>query len=172
VVEGRHSHGAELGHMKIEMTAPRLCGCGRWGCLEAYASATAVTRRTLEALRQPGAQSELSPYRDNTATLTSRAVFDAAGRGDALAGRIVDETAKYLALAAANLMHVINPDIVVFGGGMIAAGDGFLSRIRHYVRQFAFPVPAERTIVCYARLGSDAGFVGAAACARQVFRRG
>jgi glucokinase len=99
-------------------------------------------------------------------------VFDAAARGDALAGRIVDETARYLALGAANVMHVINPDMVVFGGGMIAAGDGFLTRIRNYVKQFAFPVPAERTTVCYARLGSDAGFIGAAACARQAFRRG
>jgi glucokinase len=172
VLDGRHSHGAELGHVKIEMTAPRLCGCGRWGCLEAYASATAVTKRTVEALREPGACSELSPFRDNEAALTSRAVFDAAARGDTLAGRIVDETAKYLALGAANLMHVINPDMVVFGGGMIAAGEAFLGRIRHHVKQFAFPVPAERTIVCFARLGSDAGFIGAAACARQVFRRG
>ena len=46
VIEGEHSHGAELGHMKIEMTRPRQCGCGRWGCLEAYASATAVVKRT------------------------------------------------------------------------------------------------------------------------------
>src|SRR5262249_34961702 len=50
VIEGRHSHGAELGHMKIEMTNPRQCGCGRWGCLEAYASATSVVKRTLDAL--------------------------------------------------------------------------------------------------------------------------
>ena len=50
VLEGEHSHGGELGHMKIEMTHPRQCGCGRWGCLEAYASATSVVKRTMEAL--------------------------------------------------------------------------------------------------------------------------
>jgi glucokinase len=60
---------------------------------------------------------------------------------------------------------------VVFGGGMTAAGAPFLARIRRHVRELAFPVPAERTQVCFAQLGSDAGFIGAAACARQVFRQ-
>ena len=59
VLEGEHSHGGELGHMKIEMTNPRQCGCGRWGCLEAYASATSVVKRCQEALQQPGAKSSL-----------------------------------------------------------------------------------------------------------------
>lgn len=59
VLEGEHSHGAELGHMKIEMTNPRQCGCGRWGCLEAYASATSTVKRCQEALAEPGAKSSL-----------------------------------------------------------------------------------------------------------------
>src|SRR5262245_44337908 len=63
IVEGRHSHGAEVGHIKIEMTSPRQCGCGRWGCLEAYASATAVVKRTLEALAQAGGKSSLGELR-------------------------------------------------------------------------------------------------------------
>jgi glucokinase len=134
VVEGEHSHGAELGHMKIEMTHPRQCGCGRVGCLEAYASATAVAA------------------------------------GDALGQRIVEETAFYLAVGATNLMHTIDPDMVVFGGGMIAAGESFLERIRGHIRKLAFPVPAERTQIRYAQLGSDAGFIGAAACGRQLLR--
>src|SRR5258708_38818080 len=102
--------------------------------------------------------------------LSARAVFEAARDGDELAGRIVEETAYYLAVGAMNLMHVIDPDLVVFGGGMIAAGDGFLDRIRCHVRRLAFPVLAERTQIRYAELGSDAGFIGAAACARQLVR--
>ena len=67
-------------------------------------------------------------------------------------------------------MHTVNPDMVVFGGGMIAAGEPFLNRIRHHVGELAFEVPARRTEIRYARLGSDAGFIGAAACARQLLR--
>ena len=69
-----------------------------------------------------------------------------------------------------NMMHTIDPDMVVFGGGMIAAGEPFLERIRYHVRQLAFPVPAAKTQIRYARLGSDAGFIGAAACGRLLHR--
>jgi glucokinase len=67
-------------------------------------------------------------------------------------------------------MHTIDPDMVVYAGGMIAAGEPFLERIREHVRELAFPVPADRTQIRYAQLGSDAGFIGAAACARQLVR--
>jgi glucokinase len=63
-------------------------------------------------------------------------------------------------------MHTIDPDLVLFGGGMIAAGVAFLEDIRSRIRTMAFPVPAERTRVEYARLGGEAGFIGAAGCAR------
>ncbi len=166
LVEGEHSHGAELGHMKIEMSNPRRCGCGGRGCLEAYASATSVAARAREALEADAGRSSLREVSE----ITAKDVFDAAADGDALAGRVVEETAFYLAVGAANMMHVINPDLVVFGGGMIAAGEPFLERIRHHVSELAMPVPAARTQVCYAQLGGDAGFIGAAACARALRR--
>jgi glucokinase len=171
VIEGEHSHGAELGHTKIEMTNPRQCGCGRWGCLEAYASATAVVKRALEALSQEGVTSPLKASSAKAEGLTARDIFDAAAAGDALADKIVADTAFYLAVGAMNMMHTIDPDMVVFAGGMIAAGEGFLNRIRKHVKELAFPVPAERTIIEYAQLGGDAGFVGAAAGGQQLFRK-
>ncbi len=161
VLEGRHSHGGELGHTKIETSHPRPCECGSQGCLEAYASATSVVKRYREA--KPDA---------NDANLTCRGVFEKADRGDATAKKIVEETAYYLALAAANLMHTIDPDMIVFGGGMIAAGEPFLTRIRSYIGELAFPVPAARIEVRFALLGSDAGFIGAAGCARQLWIKG
>jgi glucokinase len=169
VLEGRHSHGAEIGHTKIEMTRPRECGCGRFGCLEAYASATAVVKRAHEAME--GQRSVLHEVQKAKGELTARDVFDAAEK-DELAGRVVEMTAYYLAVGAMNLMHVIDPDMVVFGGGMTAAGEGLMERIRHHVRELAFPVPAERTIIRYAQLGSDAGFIGAAAGGRQLVKGG
>jgi glucokinase len=170
LIEGRHSHGAEIGHIRIELTNPRQCGCGRWGCLEAYASATAVVKRALEALNADGGRSSLHGILRTHGEITSRDVFEAAALGDALADKLVEETAFYLAVAATNMMHTIDPDMVVFGGGMTAAGDMFLQRIRRYVRELAFPVPAEKTVICFARLGVDAGFIGAAACARKLYQ--
>jgi glucokinase len=169
VLEGQHSHGAELGHVPIEMTNPRQCGCGRMGCLEAYASATAVVKRTMEALTKSGARSPLRQQSKKEGGLSARDVFEAAHGGDKLAETIVAETATYLAIGAVIAMHAIDPDMVVFGGGMIAAGNGFLDRIRKEVKRLALPVPAEKTQIRFASLGSDAGYVGAAACGRQLY---
>lgn len=171
ILEGRHSHGAELGHQKIEMTNPRQCGCGRWGCLEAYASALAIVKRTLEALAQDGGGSMLHHFRMENLELTAKDVFDAAAAGDALATQIIEATAYYLAVGAINMMHTIDPDMVVYAGGMTAAGEPFLARIRHHIQELAFPVPAANTVIRYAELGSDAGYIGAAGCGRLEFRK-
>ena len=171
VIEGRHSHGAEVGHMKIDLGKNRRCGCGRWGCLEAFASATAVVKRAREAVAGVTGRSVLKELLATTdEELPAKEVFAAADRGDEVAKKVVDDTAYYLAVGAMNLMHIIDPDMVVYAGGMTAAGAPFLNRIRHYIKELAFPVPAERTVVRYAQLGSDAGFIGAAACARQLVK--
>lgn len=169
VLEGRHSHGGELGHVKIELTNGRLCGCGHLGCLEAYASATSVVKRTMERLSQSKAKSTLRAEVKKEGGLTSRDIFDAAAAGDALAEKIVDETAFYLAVGAANAMHTIDPDMIAFGGGMTGAGESFLDLIKKHVKSVALAVPAEKTIITFASLGSDAGFIGAAACGRQLY---
>jgi glucokinase len=170
ILEGRHSHGGELGHMKIEMTNPRLCGCDRRGCLEAYASASSVVKRTYEAL-QADSKSALHGVFRTKGGLTAKDVFLVADQGDELARQLVDQTAFYLAVGTTNMLHSIDPDMVAFAGGMTAAGEPFIQRIRHYVRELAFPVPAERTEIRYALLGSHAGFIGAAGCGRQVYQR-
>ena len=168
VLEGQHSHGAEVGHMKIDLGKNRRCGCGRWGCLEAFASATAVVKRAEEAVAAVKGPSILRDLLNTTdEELPAKVVFQAADRGDEVARKVVDDTAYYLAVGAMNLMHLIDPDMVVYAGGMTAAGEPFLNRIRHYIKELAFPIPAAKTIVRYAQLGSDAGIIGAAACARQ-----
>jgi glucokinase len=171
VIEGAHSHGGELGHLRIDLPdRGRLCGCGRRGCLEAYASATAVVARTREAMaadRRPTKLRELLRDEDG-AELTAKEVFDVAAAGDHLAQEIVDETAYYLALGACAMMATVDPQMIAFGGGMSEAGDGFLAKIKEYVGRFGLSYPASKVQIRYARLGSDAGFIGAAACARQL----
>src|SRR5208282_1760174 len=113
--------------------------------------------------------SRLSELLHREEEITSRAVFDAAAAGDALSEKIVEDTAFYLAVAATNMMHTIDPNVVVFAGGMIAAGESFLNRIRWHVKQLALPVPAAKTRILYSQLGMDAGFIGAAACGRKLW---
>jgi glucokinase len=164
IIEGRHSHGAECGHIIIQMENARQCSCGGYGHLEAYASATALVKRATEAL-QAGHDSIL--HRHLAAhTLSARTIDEAAEAGDGLAQRLMRETAHYLAVGAVSVMHTIDPDIVLFGGGMIAAGQKFLDEIRADIQVMAFPVPAAKTRIAYAELGGDAGFIGAAGCAR------
>jgi glucokinase len=170
VIDGEHSHGGELGHVRIELTNPRKCGCGRLGCLEAYASATSVVKRAREALQADKGKSSLHAIVKQHGDISAKDIFDAAASGDSLSEKIVEDTAFYLAVAATNMMHTIDPNMIVFGGGMIAAGESLLEKIRRHVRQLAFPVPATRTRICYAQLGSDAGFIGAAGCARNLVK--
>jgi len=170
LLEGRHSHGAECGHIRIDVRPDaRLNNTGLRGSLEAYASATGVTARAREALQKSDEPSALRDVEGGGGKLTSKTIFNAAKEGDALATRIVDETAFYLAVGAVNLMHTIDPDVVVFSGGMINAGDFLLEKIRKYVVENALPVPGEKTLVAFAQLGTDAGFIGAAGCARSSF---
>lgn len=164
IVNGEHSHAAELGHVKVELTNARLCGCGQRGCLEAYVSAPSVVARADEALATLEGASSLR----QSGPISAPAIFEAAAAGDAIAGRIVDETARYLALAAANAMHTIDPNVIVFGGGMALAGEPFLQRIREFVPEFAFPIPARSCRIVAAQLGANAGIIGAAGCAKHL----
>jgi glucokinase len=168
IIEGRHSHGAECGHIIIQMDNARVCSCGQPGHLEAYASATALVKRAEEALEHGETSSLRNAWDDGT--LSAHNIDLAAEAGDALAQRLMIETAHYLAVGAVSVMHTIDPDLVLFGGGMIAAGPKFLEAIRAEIRRRAFPIPAAKTRIEYAQLGSQAGFIGAAGCARMAFR--
>ena len=101
-----------------------------------------MVKRCQEALLQARSKSHAGRILPDPKTLTARDIFDAAAKGDTLADKIVEDTAFYLAVGATNMMHIIDPDMIVFGGGMIAAGEGFLNRIKKHVHKLAFPVPA------------------------------
>jgi glucokinase len=176
IIEGRHSHGAECGHMVIRMKIddidpPRVCGCGRYGCLEAYASATALLKRAQEGL-DAGVPTKLREQWETTDSGDRALLIDNLNKsGDAFCRQLMRETAYYLALGATNLMHTIDPDMVVFGGGMSKSGPEFLQWIRDDIQKLAFPAPAAGTEIVYAELGSNAGYIGAAGCARLAISR-
>ena len=179
-VDGANSHGAEVGHMTIETGLnARVCGCGQAGHLEAYASATALVDRTVEALGDPklGANSVLRRQAGEASPLSALMISNAATEGDELANRMVSETAVYLGRGIAQLAHIIDPVSFILGGAMNFGGDSsplgkkFLDEVKAEVRRLVFPVLGERLIVEFAQLGSEAGFVGAAGLARTQYQR-
>ena len=178
-IDGAHSHGAEIGHMTIDSSASaRICGCGVAGHLEAYASATALVDRTSERLATPtGVASVLREQLGEASPLSALMISQAAEQGDALARSMVLETADYLARGIAQLAHVIDPAAFILGGAMnfgghdSPLGQEFIDRIVQQTRKSVFPVLAERLVVRFAQLGSEAGFVGAAGLARAQLRR-
>ena len=104
---------------------------------------------------------------DNGDEITSKIVFDLAKQNDYLANTVVDEVAFYLGLACANLSNALNPEFLVIGGGVSAAGDFLLKRVQKNFEQFAFPTVRTSTTLKLAELGNDAGVIGAASLARQ-----
>jgi glucokinase len=172
VLQGQHSHGAECGHIIIDHhdDAP-LCSCGKPGHLEAYCSAKAVVRRTQAAL-DAGHETSMAAKVAAGQPITPLLVAGEAEAGDKVALTIVLDTARYLGVGIVNLMHTIDPNGVVIGGAMTFGGHDsrlgrrFLEVVREEVHRRAFPVLAERTMIDFARLGGDAGYIGAAGVAR------
>jgi len=178
-IDGEHSHGAEIGHISIDTSdQARVCSCGVRGHLEAYASATALVDRTREALSTPlGSSSCLRKQTGDASPLSALMISNAAEAGDEFALKIVLETADYLARGIADLAHIIDPAAFILGGGMNFGGNHsplgqkFLEQVVLSTRKIVFPVLAERLVVKFAELGSEAGFVGAAGLARTEYNR-
>ena len=165
LVHGCDENAAELGHMIIYPNG-RSCNCGQKGCVEAYASADSTARRATEAL-EGGAESSLAKVLDETGRITSKDVYEHLAAGDELAKEIADGTAEALAITCINMLHTTEPQRIVFAGGMIAAGDVLLNRIRHFFNQHIWTIKKEDKVeICFATLGEDAGIIGAGALAR------
>ena len=176
IIEGQHSHGAECGHIIVQMEGGRqLGGTGQYGTLEAYCGTKAVVKRCQEALAT-GRASILTEWMNAGEELTPKLLAAAAEQGDQLADDLIMETARYMGVGTVTMMHTIDPDMVVFGGAMTfgaettKVGRRFLQEIRSEVKKRAFPIPYAKTILKYASLHNDAGFIGAAGCAKLKFK--
>jgi glucokinase len=177
LLDGEHSHGGEFGHTIIDCSKnARICGCGQAGHFEAYTSATALTKRTQEAL-DAGRPSSIAKRTAAGSQLTAKLVAEEAEKGDQLAVDIIMETAVYLGIGIVNLMHTINPSGILIGGAMTFGGHGspvgrqFLARVKQEIHARAYAVPAQNTVIDFATLGGDAGYIGSAGIARLEFMR-
>ncbi len=166
VVGGTLYHGAsdcagEIGHMTIDLDG-RRCGCGNYGCLEAYASGPAIALRAVEQV-QSGATSALEEMVGGDLTrVTAQTVYQAAQDGDTLAKEVVRETAHYLGAGLANLLNAFNPDRVVIVGGVTQAGDSLFEPLRREVARRAFRPAVQACEIVPGELDGLAGVYGAA----------
>lgn len=156
VVSGAHGAGGEIGHAHVEDNIKDPCNCGNCGCLEQVASATGIVRLAREEL---AANTEETMLDKNN--LSAKAVFDAYKEQDQTAARIVDRFANYLGTALAQYAAVVDPDVIVIGGGVSKAGDVLIDCVGRYYREDAFSA-CKNTPIVLAKLGNDAGIYGSA----------
>ena len=148
---------AEIGHMCVDPFGGVACTCGSRGCLEVFASATAIVRMTREASpRYP--DSILHGNEDRTAEM----IFEAGKAGDELALEVFRTMGVYLGIGLANLINILNPEMIVLGGGVVNGWDLFGKHMHQQVEERAFPLLAARVKIVRAKCGDDAGLLGAA----------
>lgn len=167
LIHGVAGAGGEIGHVIVEPETGFDCTCGNRGCLETVASATGVVRVARLLTESYEGDSAIKLAIDNGDDVTSKDIFQAAEAGDFFANQVVDKVAHYLGLAAANLGNILNPDALVIGGGVSAAGEFLRQRVEQQFLTYAFPQVRKTTKVKLAELGNDAGIIGAASLARQ-----
>ena len=154
---GVDGSAAEIGHLGVDPFGGVPCACGSRGCLEVYASATAIVRMTREA-RPRYPDSVLHTSED----LTSETVYQAGLEGDELALEVFRRMGVYLGIGLASLVNLLNPAIIVIGGGLSNGWELFEPHMRQQVIERAFPIPARTVKITRAECGDDAGFLGAA----------
>lgn len=175
VLGGKLYHGAsdvagEIGHMSIDSTG-RKCKCGNYGCLEAYASGPAIAARAVEGL-QTGEESLLPDLVEGELSrITAETVYEGIVAGDVFAREVMRDTAKFLGSGLANLINVLNPEMIVISGGVTRAGDHLLEPLRNEVRRRAFRHAFESCQIVTSALGTSAGVIGAA-CVFRMARLG
>ena len=172
IINGKPYHGSnhtagEIGHMVLEIDGPK-CGCGNKGCFEALASRTAIFQRIRAAVKNGQKTVLTEMLGDNLQDLRSGDLRKAIRRGDKFVDSVIEEAAEYTGIAVGNLLNILNPDLVVLGGGVIEAlADEMMSIIVETARDYAMPGTAEGVEIIASTLGDNAAITGAAVLARQ-----
>ncbi|HSJ15471.1 MAG TPA: ROK family protein [Longimicrobiales bacterium] len=167
VLNGEIFHGVcdaagEIGHMSIDSTG-RKCKCGNYGCLEAYASGPAIALRAVEGL-ESGIESLLPALvNGRLEEITAATVYEAVVLGDPYANEVMRETVRFLGAGIANIINILNPEMVVIAGGVTRAGEHLFVPLRAEVRRRAFRVALEACQIVPAQLPGVAGVIGAVA---------
>lgn len=161
IVKGINFAGGECGHMVITVDGEQ-CTCGRKGCWEAYASATALIRQTKAAMEKYP-DSVMHELAKEEGKVSGRTAFDAMRKGDVAGIKVVNEYIKYVACGLINIVNALQPEIICVGGGICNEGDTLLKPLNRYVNAERYSIHSKiQTKILRAELGNDAGIIGAA----------
>lgn len=163
------SHTAgEIGHMVLEVSGPK-CGCGNKGCFEALASRTAIFQQIKAGVKDGQKTILTEMLGDNLEDLRSGDLRKAIRRGDKFVDRIVESAAEYIGIATANVINVLNPEVVVLGGGVIEAlADEMMGVIVETAADYAMPGTTKGVEIVASKLGDNAGITGGAVLAKRA----
>jgi glucokinase len=153
---GADGSAGEVGHTTVDPNGGVKCKCGNTGCLEVFASATAIVRMTREAL--PGYPQSM--LREDG--LSAAKVYEAGLKGDELALEVFARMGTYLGIGIANVINLLNPQMIAIGGGVANGWQLFEKHMHKEIAERAFPLPARRIRIVPAECGDDAGLLGAA----------
>jgi glucokinase len=173
VVNGKIYHGVtctagEIGHMQVKEDGPK-CSCGGFGHLEAIASAQAIVRRMIGlSVEYPETEAAIRRVTGGRAErITAEQVFRLAAEGDRIAQHIVDEVHTYLGIALANIVHLVNPGMIILGGSVAQAGELLIGPLQARLQKLCLPAASQSLRIIQGNLGSEANIVGAVTLALQ-----
>ena len=165
VYGGFNFAGAELGHTVIVVDG-EPCTCGRNGCWESYASATALISQTKSAM-QANPDSKMWQISGSIGKVDGRTAFDAMRAGDTAGKQVVDRYINYIACGLVNVINIFQPEVLCIGGGICKEGDTLLKPLEEYIKRERYSkFSSHQTRLCVAELGNDAGIIGAAVLGR------
>ncbi|MDR0832054.1 MAG: ROK family protein [Bacillales bacterium] len=160
--EGVEGKGTELGHMVLKMGGIK-CGCGRNGCFEAYASATALIRQTKEAMKKDNRSLLWEYAKGNINNVGGKNAFECAKLKDVTALKVIDKYVTYLSEGILNFCNIFRPNIIILGGGISYQGDYLLEKVNYYCKEHNWGLLNSPSVeIKIASLGNDAGIIGAA----------
>ena len=161
IVGGVNFAAGEMGHMVISEGGEQ-CNCGRRGCWERYASATALVAQTKDAMRLNQDSKMWEEVEDNIDRVSGRTAFDAMRKGDETAKKVVAQYIYYVSVGIINIINALQPEVLCVGGGISNEGEELLVPIRTHVERERYSIYAtKQTKICSAVLGNDAGVIGA-----------
>jgi glucokinase len=165
IYRGFNGAGAEIGHSSIVLDGNE-CTCGKRGCLETYASVTALKNQTVEMMKKHP-ESSMNEWVERVGHVSGRTAFECAKKGDKAAIAVKNQYIRYIAEGISNMVNIFQPEMFVIGGGISKEGDELLIPIREFVYANDFNKYMPKTEIRIAKLFNDAGIVGAAMAAVQ-----